>query len=142
MRHVRDSEANAQPCILSSALAPPTKKGRDDGSLVLDAAVVGVGHEVSGSNEVRAPPFGFVRVGRGIGRVKTGTAGIELEDLRCRPTADRSVDTEFFPALSGGAVMQGDVDGFGNDRFSRGGKRKGREGDEQELTQGFHAAPM
>lgn len=108
----------------------------------MDAAVVGVGHEVSGSNEVRAPPFGFVRVGRGIGRVKTGTAGIELEDLRCRPTADRSVDTEFFPALSGGAVMQWDVDGFGNDRFSRGGKRKGREGDEQELTQGFHAAPM
>jgi hypothetical protein len=34
------------------------------------------------------------------------------------------------------------VDGFGNDRFSRGEKRKGRDGDEQELTQGFHAAPM
>ena len=89
--------------------------GRDDGPLVLDAAVVGVGYEVSVRAEVCAPPLGFVRVGRGIGREKTGTAGIELEDLWRRPTADRSVDAEFIPARSGGAVMQGDVDGLRND---------------------------
>jgi hypothetical protein len=38
--------------------------------------------------------------------------------------------------------MQGDVDCFGNDRLSPSGKRRSQEGDEQELTQGFHAAPM
>jgi hypothetical protein len=37
--------------------------------------------------------------------------------------------------------MEGDVDGFDNDRFSPSGKRKSQEGDEQ-VAQGFHAAPM
>jgi len=109
--------------------------GRDDGPLVLDAAVVGVGHKVSGGAEAGAPPRRLVI--RRVCGIQAGPAGIELENLRRAP-ADRSVDAEFLSAGSDGPIMERDVDGFGDDRLCNGGQGKKGEGGEDRTRQ-FHA---
>ena len=112
----------------------------NDRTLVLDAAVVGVGDRIRRSGDAAAPPWGVV-VG-GIRGIQTGASGIELENLRRASTTDRGVDPEFLSARSNGPVMQGDVDCFGNDRLGSGAKRQGREGEQKQATQGFQAALM
>lgn len=116
------------------------KGGRDDGPLVLDAAVVGVGHEVSGGAETGAPPRGFV-VG-GIGCIQTGAAGIELEDLRLAASADGKVDAEF-KGIVDRFVVKRDEDGVGDDRLGAGGSYAGPgQNHEDDMTDKPHEATM